>query len=123
MAKKLEPKPHRIFRESTPAEKTRLAELRKQLDQEKPELIAAGRAKLDARQRSMARLSQIFIALKTEREKRGWSLADMTERTGMAREVIHRLENLTTPNPTLNTVQRYAEALGFEVAIELIPQG
>jgi hypothetical protein len=49
MPRKIEPKPHRILRESTPEEKVRLSELRKQLEYEKPELIAEARAKLDAK--------------------------------------------------------------------------
>lgn len=123
MARKLEPKPHRIFRQATPEQESKLRELRRQLDEEKPELIAEAKSKLAVSQHNQARLAEIFCALKAEREKRGWSLAEMTQRTGMAREVIHRLENLTTPNPTINTIQRYAEALGFEVAFGLVPRG
>ncbi len=54
-----------------------------------------------------------------EREKLGLSLAEMSERCGMAREVIYRLESQTTPNPTIGTIQRYATALGLEVSFAL----
>ena len=57
-----------------------------------------------------AELARIFASLKAEREKLGVSLAEMSERCGMAREVIYRLESQTTPNPTIGTVQRYATA-------------
>ena len=56
---------------------------------------------------------------KAERERLGLSLAEISERSGMAREVIYRLESQTTPNPTIGTIQRYATALGLEVSFGL----
>jgi len=90
------------------------------LDAEKPQLIAEARAKHLITKRRRAKLAEIFIELKSERLKRGLSLADLAQRTGMAREVIYRLENQVTPNPTIGTVQRYAEALDLEVRLELV---
>ena len=43
----------------------------------------------------------------------------MQERTGMSRSAISRLENDELANPTLETLSRYAEALGKQLAIML----
>lgn len=85
-----------------------------------------GKAKLAVVKAKPAELAAIFSSLKAEREKQGLSLADMSERCGMAREVIYRLESLQSPNPTIGTIQRYASALGLEISIALKrmqPQG
>ena len=111
MTKKIEPKkieasPNRILRTNTPAREAELQSLRKQLESEKPALKAEGKAKLQAVKAKRAELASIFTSLKAERERLGLSLADMAERSGMAREVIYRLESQTTPNPTIGTIQR-----------------
>ncbi len=42
----------------------------------------------------------------------GLSLTDLSERTGLTRAAISRLENGWNLNPTLETLFRYTEALG-----------
>jgi len=116
---KIEAEPNRIFRTNTPIREAELALLRQQLDAEEPALKAEGRAKLATVKAKRAELASIFTSLKAERERLGLSLADMAERSGMAREVIYRLESQTTPNPTIGTIQRYATALGLEVSFAL----
>ena len=119
MAKKIEPKPNRIIRDNTPAREAELKELRAQIEAEKPALLAEGKAKLKAAKAKRAELASIFASLKAEREKLGLTLAEMSERCGMAHEVIYRLETQVTPNPTIATIQRYASALGLEVSFAL----
>ena len=51
--------------------------------------------------------------LKAERERRGLSLADVEQQSGLRPSVLSRLENDKTSNPTLLTLQRYAAALGM----------
>lgn len=53
--------------------------------------------------------------LRLEREHRGLTLADVAERSGLDVAAISRLENGRQLNPTLETVLRYAEALGKKV--------
>jgi DNA-binding Xre family transcriptional regulator len=61
-------------------------------------------------------------ALKQAREAQGLSLADIRDRTGIERSALSRLEN-ETPNVTIRTLERYAEALGKRVVIEIAEAG
>ncbi len=126
MSKKIEARPNRILRANTREREAELKKLRAQLDDEKDTLKSEGKAKLALVKAKRAELADIFTSLKAEREKQGLSLADMSDRCGMAREVIYRLESLQSPNPTIGTIQRYAAALGLEISIALKrmhPQG
>ncbi len=63
-----------------------------------------------------ARPSRTLIAaLRAERERQGLSLAVIAERTGMDRAAIHKLEIGVSRNPTLATLNRYADALGVQL--------
>jgi ribosome-binding protein aMBF1 (putative translation factor) len=53
-----------------------------------------------------------LAALRAERERRGLSLADLAERTGMDKAMLSHLETGKIPNPTLSTLRAYAKALG-----------
>jgi DNA-binding XRE family transcriptional regulator len=55
--------------------------------------------------------------LKAARLRQGFSLADMAARSGLTRPAISRLENGLRANPTLDTLFRYAAALGLEVTL------
>jgi hypothetical protein len=59
-----------------------------------------------------------ITALKQAREAQGLSLADIRDRTGIERSALSRIEN-DTPNVTVRTLERYAEALGKRVVIEI----
>jgi hypothetical protein len=67
-------------------------------------------------------LSALVAALRAERERQNLSLADITERTGMDRAAVHKLEIGLNKNPTCATLQRYADALGMQIAWELLPK-
>ena len=41
----------------------------------------------------------------------------MKERTGIERSTLSRLENNATANPTINTLSRYADAVGKKVFV------
>jgi transcriptional regulator with XRE-family HTH domain len=43
----------------------------------------------------------------------------MQGRTGMSRSAISRLENDDSANPTIETIARYAEDLGKQIAVTL----
>jgi transcriptional regulator with XRE-family HTH domain len=65
-------------------------------------------------------LRQAVAALKAAREALGLTLADIRARTGIAKSNLSRLENHPNPNPTIDTLCRYADAVGKEIAITLI---
>jgi DNA-binding Xre family transcriptional regulator len=67
--------------------------------------------------------SPIFAELKAARERRGLSLTDAAERSGLERAMVSRLENGKIHNPTLETLDRYARAVGLRVAMRLEEPG
>ena len=100
----------------TDEERLRHQRIREEIELEKPELIAQGR-QIKARH---ARLREAVAALKATRESLGLSLADMRERTGIEKGNLSRLENAMNPNPTIDTLSRYADAVGKEIVIALV---
>ena len=103
----------------TQQERIRHAEIRRQIESEKEELIAIGR-------RAMARHARLRDAvgvLKSTREALGLTLADIKTRTGIEKGNLSRLENASHPNPTIDTLVRYADAVGKELVIELVDKG
>jgi DNA-binding XRE family transcriptional regulator len=60
-------------------------------------------------------LLALMMQLKRERERRNLSLTDLSEHSGLTRSAISRLENGWNTNPTLDTIFRYAMALGMHV--------
>jgi DNA-binding Xre family transcriptional regulator len=61
----------------------------------------------------------VVNALKARRHRRGLSLADLARLTGIAKPNLSRLENSIHSTPTLDTLERYARAVGMTVRIEL----
>ncbi len=64
-------------------------------------------------------LKQVLQALKEECQKQGMSLRAPDERTGIGRGSLGKLENDPDPNITINTVVRYAEAVGKTTTVQL----
>jgi transcriptional regulator with XRE-family HTH domain len=54
---------------------------------------------------------------KTTREAAGLTLADISARCGIDQPALSRLENGHTPNPTLDTLWRYAATLGKRLVL------
>lgn len=106
-------KTKRIFRQTTPEERQRIVKLQEALDKELPELA------LRARQIKQAHLAalQAINDLKAERERRGLSLTDVRDLSGIQREALCKLENSTEPNPTIRSLARYADALNLKLNI------
>ena len=65
-------------------------------------------------------LRQAVAALKAAREALGLTLTDIKARTGIEKSNLSRLENDPNPNPTIDTLCRYADAVGKEIAITLV---
>ena len=57
-------------------------------------------------------LRQALLGLKKAREAAGLSLADVAERSGIDKAALSRLENSVQDNPTVETLSRYAAAVG-----------
>src|SRR5438445_13158257 len=55
---------------------------------------------------------ELLRDLKASREAAGLTLADLSARCGIDQPALSRLENGHTPNPTLDTLWRYAAAVG-----------
>lgn len=64
-------------------------------------------------------LKDVMSALKQARTARGLTLADITQTTGIATPNLSNLENAGDANPTVQTLLRYASALGKTIRIVL----
>ena len=104
----------RLKRKLTPDERQRVKEVREKIKQELPEIKRKGRA----HKRASLTARKLIATLKDAREQQGLSLADLKERTGISREAICALENSDSPNPTISTLIRYAEALDMQIAVK-----
>lgn len=62
---------------------------------------------------------KLIAALRAERERKRFSLADVAKRSGIDRAAVHKLEIGLNKNPTVDTLARYAEALGMRIAWDL----
>ncbi len=105
-----------VNKKLTAEEKDRHQEIRRQIEREKPELIARGQAA----KAKHARLREAVSELKATRMALGLSLADIGERAGIEKGNLSRLENARNPNPTIDTLTRYADAVGKEIVITLL---
>jgi len=83
--------------------------------EELPELIARHHERMAV----LDQLEELFKQLKAAREEKGLSLGDLTELTGMDRSALSKLETGQRPNPTIETLMRYAEAVGKRLVVTL----
>lgn len=109
----------RIYRKATEDERKRHAKVREQIANELPEIRQRAKNRLALLKREGTPLRQLLGALRAERERLGLSLNDIYERTGIDRAALSRLENNEDANPTLATLERYAEALGKQMVVLL----
>ncbi|MBI2302672.1 MAG: helix-turn-helix transcriptional regulator, partial [Armatimonadetes bacterium] len=100
-------------RHLTPEEAAEYDLIRAQVAEELPELVARHHARMEAREQ----LQELLGQLKAAREAQGLSLADLTALTGMDRSALSKLETAQRPNPTIETLVRYAEAVGKRIAV------
>lgn len=106
-------KAQRVIRPLTDDEKQRVANARREVEAECEEILRDGRIAKQAWVAMRREVDEMVSRLREEREKRGLSLADVQQRSGLRRSALSRLENDKTANPTLLTLQRYAAALGM----------
>lgn len=109
----------RIVRQATAEEREWY---RKALEEERAGMEAnktLGRELLRERRELSATVSE----LKAIREELGISLTELAERTGMTIGNLSRLENMDGPNPTIETLRRYARAIGHRIEIAVVAEG
>jgi ribosome-binding protein aMBF1 (putative translation factor) len=102
-------------RRLTPEEAAKNKAIRKQVAEELPALVA----RHHERMATLDQLQELLRQLKAAREAKGLSLADLTELTGMDRSALSKLETGQRANPTVETLVRYAEAVGKRLLVSL----
>ena len=107
----------RIIRDRrlTAEEVAKYNSVREQVAEELPELIA----RHHERMATLGQLQELLLQLKAAREAKGLSLADLTDLTGMDRSALSKLETGQRANPTVETLVRYAEAVGKRLVVSL----
>jgi ribosome-binding protein aMBF1 (putative translation factor) len=73
------------------------------------------KGKASQREAEASGAARIGSRIRRAREAHGWSLADLTQRTGMHPPNLSRLES-GKHVPSLDTLERVADALGIRVA-------
>ncbi len=114
----------RIHRPSnlTDEERARQKAVREKFQQERPslrQLVESGDASEPIPMGLYIELRLALIDLKKAREAAGLSLADVAERSGIDKAALSRLENGVHDNPTVETLMRYAAALGKKLVWRL----
>jgi DNA-binding XRE family transcriptional regulator len=102
-------------RKLTPEEAAKYRAVRERVAEELPDLIVRHHERIA----SLDQLHELLMQLRTAREAKGLSLSDLTELTGMDRSALSKLENGQRANPTVETLVRYAEAVGKRLVVSL----
>lgn len=101
-------------RRLTDEESQRYQQVREQVAAELPEIRRRARAAKPG-----ILLKHVLKKLRDERQRQGLSLADIHARSGIDRGTLSKLENEEDPNVTMNTLMRYAQAVGKVVLVQL----
>jgi len=100
----------------TPGRIAELSALAKKIDREEgDELRAAGRAILLRHET----VKKLIIALKAVRLEKKLGLEEVGEKSGIGKTNLSRLENHAAPNPTIDTLLRYAEPLRVNLRVSM----
>lgn len=102
-------------RKLTPEETGKYTKIREKVAAELPDLIT----RHHERMASLDQLHELLMQLRAAREAKGLSLSDLTELTGMDRSALSKLETGQRANPTVETLVRYAEAVGKRLVVSL----
>ena len=116
---------HRVHRKTsrTPEQKGRLKALRDKFQAERPsldDLVESGDYTEPVKHGVTLDALHIAALLKHAREDAHLSLADVSERCGLDRSAISRLENGMYENTTLHTLHRLAQAYGKRFIVQLV---
>ncbi len=102
-------------RRLTRADAVKYRRIREKIDRELPELLQRHEQRMTA----LGHFQSLLVKLKAAREEMGLSLSDLTERTGMDRSALSKLETGQRANPTIETLVRYADAVGKKLIVSL----
>jgi transcriptional regulator with XRE-family HTH domain len=105
--------------ERTAEEKERIRQVRERFQRERPtleELVASSECPPPVPQGAYRELRILVHTLRRERERQGLRLADVAERSDLDEASLSRLETGALINPTIDTLWRYAYALGKDLA-------
>jgi predicted XRE-type DNA-binding protein len=102
-------------RRLTEEEAAKYRQIRELVAEELPEL----RARAKARLQEIREAREVFTELKKAREARGLSLGDVQRLTGIDRSALSKLERGERVNFTVDTMTRYASAVGKHVLFQL----
>ena len=108
--------------ERTPEQQRRLDNIRERFQRERPslkDLLASGDAAEVVAQGEYLDLLATLATLRQHRQRQGLSLTDVANRSGMDRAAISRLENGVYLNPTVDTLYRYAQAVGADIGFSV----
>ncbi|MCY2989761.1 MAG: helix-turn-helix transcriptional regulator [Planctomycetota bacterium] len=100
-------------RRLSPEDAEKYRKIRQQVAEELPELVARHHERMATREQ----LDHVFEQLKCARQDKGLSLADLTRLSGMDRSALSKLETGQRQNPTIETLMRYAEAVGKRLVL------
>jgi DNA-binding XRE family transcriptional regulator len=114
----------RIFKKLdwTPEDRARHMAIREKFQKERPtmkQLLASGEYVGPIPLGVYFELRLALHELKKTREAAGLSLADVAERSGIDKAALSRLENGIHDNPTVETLMRYAAAVGKKLSFTL----
>jgi DNA-binding phage protein len=94
-----------------------LKDLARHIDSTEGDAIRA-RGRAIFKRHKLAR--DLVAKLRHHRLELGLSLAEIAARTGIAKSNLSRLEHNERTSPTLETLHRYASALGMKMRVELV---
>ena len=103
-------------RRLSPEDAAKYREIREQIAGELSELSSRHHDRMAA----YDQFAELLRQLRQAREEKSLSLAELTELTGMDRSALSKLESGQRPNPTLDTLIRYAEAVGKRLVFSLV---
>lgn len=101
-------------RKLTPEEAAKYRRLRELVEQDKPVIARMAQTYEERRER----IAAIVAELKAQRAAQGLSLADVRDRTGIDRAALSKLENGEPQNPSIETLLKYADAVGCELVLQ-----
>lgn len=104
----------------TPEQKAKDREIREKFRHWHPspeELIASGEGGQFDIRGEFRGLRDFLTVLKRVREAKQLTLADVSARCGIDQPALSRLENGHCPNPTMDTLWRYAAAVGQRLVL------
>ena len=110
----MNPKPARSM-SWTPEDRVRHKAIRERFQKERPtqeQLLESGEYVGPFKRDVYFALMTALSELKKTREAAGLSLADVAARSGIDKAALSRLENGVHDNPTVDTLMRYAAAVG-----------